>query len=115
MNKIQPITKARSIIPIICGLAMALVCFYMVNESLKVFFPPTRSDYSVSTPETQKITNQALTYIKNKDQNLKEKGYIGAIYFLIICGVGLIFFGGGTLFLIYRVWLFPPKKSNENG
>ena len=91
MNRMQPITKSRSIIPIICGLAMTWVCFYMANESLKVFLPPTRLDYSVGTPETQKTTNQALTYIKNKYPNLKEKGYIGAIYFLIICGFGLIF------------------------
>lgn len=110
-----PLTKARSIIPILCGLLLSWLCLYMVRESLSVFFPPPKPDISTMTPETRQVVEDVRAYVAEKYPNNEQKGRAGATFFLVLCGFGLLFFGGGTLLVIYLVWISPPSAIAELG
>jgi hypothetical protein len=45
-----------------------------------------------------------------RDPNIELKGRVGGAFGLALGGFGLLFFGGGTLFVIYRVWIAPPAS-----
>lgn len=111
MTTAKPLpTKARSIIPILCGLLISWLCLYMVQESLSVFFPPPKPDVSALPAESQWVV-EATRAIAEKYPNHEQKGRIGATFFLVLGGFGLVFFGGGTLLVIYRIWISSPAST----
>ena len=105
-------TKVGSIIPILCGLLISSLCLYMVRESLSVFFPPAPPDTSVLATESQWLV-EATQSIAEKYPNHEQKGRIGATFFLVLGGFGLLFFGGGTLLVIYRTWISQPSSPSK--
>lgn len=106
-NAIPKSPKIGKIIPVLCGLLISCLCLYMVKESLSVFFPPSVPDVANLPPESQWVT-EATKSIAEKYPNHEQKGRIGATFFMVLGGFGLLFFGGGTLLVIYRTWISPP-------
>lgn len=111
-NTIPKSPKIDSIIPVICGLLIAYLCLYMVKEALSVFFPPEVPDAANLPPESLWVTD-ATKSIAEKYPNYQQKGRIGATFFIVLGGFGLLFFGGGTLLVIYRTWISPPPPRSK--
>jgi hypothetical protein len=83
----------------------------MVRQALGVFFPPPTQDISMMKPVTREVVEDVRAYVAEKYPNNEQKGRFGTTFFLVLRGFGLLFFGSGTLFVIYRVWIAPSAST----
>lgn len=106
MNNFPKSKGCNNIVPIVCGVLLSCLCLYMLRESLSVLFPPEPPKPTRLPPESQWVS-EAVQEIAKKYPDHEKKGSIGAVFFLVLGGFGLLFFGGGTLLVIYRTWFSP--------
>jgi hypothetical protein len=85
----------------------------MIRESLSVLNPPPPQTTSKVSAESQQFIDNYVKSVSDKNPNHEAKGRIGAIFFLVLCGFTLIFFGGGGILIFYKSWIAPNPIADK--